>query len=438
MENTLNSGQAAAALAIKFWYDEQSDVKQTFVLTGYAGTGKTYLIDYTITNLLNLLPEDVAFVTPTGKAASVLIQRGRNASTIHRLIYNIVETEYTTIVGGKKVKSKRKSFIKKPSIPNYKLIVIDEISMVDADVMKDLLSYGIPILCAGDLAQLPPILKSNGLLEKPDAELTEIVRQSADNTIVKIATMARNNEYIPFGNYGDVLVLNYDGISEESKKKIFLHSDQVLCGKNSTRRQLNNLIRSYKGIDTNRKYPQDGEKIICNVNNWEIYLDSDKKYNLVNGTIGYASKFREVDSSLNLALINLSPDFLPDCCREDILIDDGNFKNKGEYTYDMHQRAYCLSNGKYALKMAMGRNDGETTDDYLKRIGENFMAMNNAESEEQIEQIDYAYAISVHKSQGSEWPIVTVIDESKTFGKDRNKWLYTAITRAKKKLIILR
>lgn len=148
MEYELNEGQSIAALAIKFWFENSSDVKQTFVLAGYAGTGKTYLIDYIIENLLNISPTDVAFITPTGKAASVLIQRGRNASTIHRLIYNVVETEYTTKVGGKEIKCKKKSFVRKPSIPKYKLLIIDEISMVDADVMKDLLQYGIPILCS--------------------------------------------------------------------------------------------------------------------------------------------------------------------------------------------------------------------------------------------------------------------------------------------------
>lgn len=436
MDN-LNDGQAAAALAIKLWYDGFSSSKQTFVLAGYAGTGKTYLIDYVIKNLLDLNEDEVAFVTPTGKAASVLIQRGRAASTIHRLIYNVVETKYKNKVGNKEVEVVKKIFARKPSIPNYKLIVIDEISMVDADVMNDLLGYGIPVLCAGDLAQLPPILKSNGLLENPDAELTEIVRQSSDNTIVKIATDVRNNIDLQYGNYGDVLVLEYERLSEQAKMKIFSQADQVLCGRNSTRRQLNSLIRQYKGITG--KFPKDGEKIICNVNNWEVFLDEDEKYNLVNGTIGYISDFTEVDPILNLATITLNPDFLPNTAREDILVDSGIFKHN-EFSYDMHQRAYHLPDGTYHLKNALKQRNktGKSIEEYLKDIKSEYMAAKNADSEEQVEQIDFGYAISVHKSQGSEWPIVVVVDESKTFNKDANRWLYTAITRAKKKLIILR
>lgn len=104
----------------------------------------------------------------------------------------------------------------------------------------------------------------------------------------------------------------------------------------------------------------------------------------------------------------------------------------------MHQRAYRLTDSEYCLKSYISREPGETVADYMKKIREDFMNKNNAEDDEQVEQIDFAYAISVHKSQGSEWPIVVVLDESHIFGKDRNKWLYTAITRAKKKLIILR
>ena len=55
-----------------------------------------------------------------------------------------------------------------------------------------------------------------------------------------------------------------------------------------------------------------------------------------------------------------------------------------------------------------------------------------------INQFQYGYAISCHKSQGSQWDSVVVIDESKTFGKEANRWLYVAITRASKKLIIIR
>lgn len=437
MNDELNIGQINAAEKIKSWFKDS--LSQIFVLAGYAGTGKTYLINYIINNILRLKPEQVAFVTPTGKAASVLIQRGRDALTIHKLMYNPIETEYTTKVDEKIIKSKKIKFVKKSSIGNYKLIVIDEISMVEEKVLEDLLSYGIKILCSGDRQQLPAIGKSNTLLEKPDAELTEIVRQSSENSIVKVATEIRHEILPHFGSYGtDVLILNGSALSENQYKKLFLGCDQILCGKNVTRRKINSLVRQYKGIDIDKfKTPQNGEKIICNVNNWDIYLDDEGKYNLVNGTIAYASNYKNASSKCHLATIDINPDFLPNTTYKDLLIDSGIFYND-EFTYDMHQRAYKLEDGSYVLKEILKREKNEKIDDYMARIHESFKNKTNAVDEMQVEQIDFAYAISVHKSQGSEWNKVVVIDEGHAFGENYYRWLYTAATRAKQKLVIIR
>lgn len=144
----LNSQQETAKNLIVDWWETKKDKKQIFVLAGYAGTGKTFLVNYLIKYILKIQEEMVAYVAPTGKAASVLIQRGaKNAITIHKLIYNRVEKEYENEVNGKILKTKRFEFIKKPTIPNYKLIIVDEVSMVDEKIMKDLLSFGIPMIC---------------------------------------------------------------------------------------------------------------------------------------------------------------------------------------------------------------------------------------------------------------------------------------------------
>ena len=229
-EIVLNPQQIEAKDKILNWWKYQKEEKQYFVLSGYAGTGKTFLAKHIVSNYLNIPEEKIAFVAPTGKAALVLIQRGAySASTIHSLIYNRVEKEYKNEINGKLVKTKRMEFVKKPSIPKYEIIILDEVSMVEEDIFKDLLSYGIPMICLGDPCQLPPITKDNGALSKPDFTLTQIVRQSEGNSIIKIATMARNKEKIPTGNYGNVLVLNKNSISEEQMRKILLGADQILA-----------------------------------------------------------------------------------------------------------------------------------------------------------------------------------------------------------------
>ena len=82
----LNAEQKDADNRILEWY--KSETRQVFVLTGYAGTGKTTLLKHTVVDTLGLIPDaSAAFVTPTGKAATVLIKKGIPACTVHRLIY---------------------------------------------------------------------------------------------------------------------------------------------------------------------------------------------------------------------------------------------------------------------------------------------------------------------------------------------------------------
>jgi exodeoxyribonuclease V len=435
----LNKQQEEVVQLVKEWFGTYRETKkQVFTIAGYAGTGKTFTINYLVENILNLKPYQVAFGTPTGKAASVLIQKGQEASTIHRLIYTPIETEIKTKINGEEVRSKRIDFVKKDTIPDYKLIVIDEISMVEEEIMKDLLSYGIPILCTGDIGQLPAIFKSNDFLQHPDYILTEIVRQAADNPIVQLATMARNKIPIPFGIYGkEVIVIPREALRIDQMQNMLLNADQVICGTNSMRNYLNNEIRSLKGIDIiKNKLPLKGEKIICTVNNWLLYIDTSERYNLVNGTMGFSENCNMEDDNIKLGKISFIPDFLEETAN-DVLFDSGIFTEQ-EYTYDMHQRVFIMPNRKYILKEApRSKQEGETMQDYRARLMKYVRASKESMSEKQINRIDFGYAITVHKAQGSEWNKIVVFDESFMFS-DSEKWLYTAITRAKKRLVLIR
>lgn len=438
MNIILNNTQELAKDKILNWYNNinNENSKKIFVLAGYAGTGKSTLINYVIENVLEIPLDKVAFATPTGKAASVLIQKGSEASTVHRLIYTAVEKERSKEINGKIIKTKKIEFIRKKSIGHYKLIVLDEISMISNKIMEDLLSYGIPILATGDIAQLPPVMADkHDLLDFPDAILTEIVRQAEDNSIIRVATMARNNIYIADGNYGnDVTVLHKEVLTESQYLNILLSADQVICGKNSTRNNLNQVIRRAKGYTS--MYPEDGEKIICNLNNYETPL-SDDKYVLVNGMIGEVKNYQYIDTNLLLSKISFKPDFLEEYT-DNIVIDTGIFLH-GEFLYEKHQRAYLMSDGSYKIPgRFMSKQPRETTENYNARVKRDVMIKRQALIDEMINMFDYAYVVSCHKFQGSEADFVVVIDESNSFPAESAKWLYTAITRAKKKLIIIR
>lgn len=404
MTYELTADQKNADSLIKDWY--YNSTRQVFVLAGYAGTGKSTLLKYSITETLGLIPDQsVAFVTPTGKAATVLIRQGISATTLHRLIYQSITQETEIEVNGKKIKIEKLSFKRRENIDkSIKLIVLDEASMVSDDVMYDLLQFGVKMIICGDNAQLPPVEGLNTYLKEPDFTLRQIVRQQLDNPIIKLSQMAREGIYIPYGRYGDsVSVLNKRFFTGEKRRHCLTTADQIICGINKTRTAINNEIRSM----LNRgPFPESGDKLICTLNNWEQFIDSDFRFNLVNGIIGTAyNPF--YDSSTGIGFMQFKVDFLDELCPEALPFDTGIFTD-GRYIY------------KHGDYFASYDEDGEPSGAYT------------------LNRFEYGYCISCHKAQGSEFDNTVIFDESYAFKEDRNRWLYTAITRTKKKLLILR
>lgn len=412
----MTSDQENAKKSIMEWFLNLDT--QVFVLSGYAGTGKTFLLKHVICDCLSLEPEkQVAFVAPTGKAASILIRGGTPASTIHSLIYKMDDDAFDVSVEGEILRERLK-FIKRDKLASdYKLIVIDETSMVSDELMRDLLSFGVKCLFCGDNAQLPPVNGNSSLLDHPNCLLTEIMRQEIDNPIITLATMARRGEFIPFGNYGEIAaVVAREDFTGKTRKKILLKADQIICGRNKTRTALNNEIRLYKGL-SDSPLPQENEKVICTLNNWERTIDDEGRFHLVNGIIGFCSNVEE--KSDGLGTMSFRAEFL-DYTIHKVPFDEGIFVD------DKYYHMY----GELAVKMENGLVVSES----------NFAALHNnkAEGEEMISRFEFAYAITCHKAQGSEFDFIVVFDESRAFGQDAPRWLYTAVTRAKKKLLIVR
>ncbi len=422
----LTKDQKKACEKIQEWYDLK--IRPFFILSGYAGTGKTFTVDYVVNNYLKIDPELVAFVTPTGKAATVLIQKGRTqASTIHRLIYEANTIEEEQLIDGEWVLVEKVEFnLKKELDKPYKLIVVDEVSMVSREIFEDLLSFNIPILCSGDKGQLPPVQEgTNELLNNPDAELEEIVRQADGNSIIELANYVRHGNDLPYGDYGNVLVLREEDVNEEWLSKLMVEADQILCGKNTTRHALNNMYRQLKGIDT-KELPRAGEKIISMQNDWEQPLGNSGEYNLVNGMIGYIEKDVEVGFNGDRKLSNISfkPEFLKHYT-DNIIIDPGIFIK--EY-YHKPRASIRYQDMEYLNRLI---NEAQDYGDLRKASRRSYV-------QKQINRFEYGYAISVHKSQGSQFKNVLLFDESRVFGENRYKWLYTAITRAEENIIIIK
>lgn len=404
MGNQLTADQIKADKLIEDWFLHST--RQVFVLAGFAGTGKTTLLKHTVTQTLNLIPdESAAFVTPTGKAATVLIRSGIPATTLHRLIYQSIPEEQEIEINGKKVKIEKLTFKRRENIDkSIKLIVLDEASMVSDSVLWDLMEFGVKLLLCGDNAQLPPMEGFNTYLKSPDYTLRSIVRQQLDNPIIKISELAREDKYIPYGRYGDcVSVINKRLFTGERRKNYLLKADQIICGLNKTRYALNDELRTLRGLG---ELPESGDKLICTLNNWEQYIDGEYRFNLVNGIIGTAyDPF--YDSSSGIGFMQFKPDFLDELCPEALPFDTGIFTD-GRYRY---------KHGDYFEKF---NEDGEAVGAFT------------------LNRFEYGYCISCHKAQGSEFDNAVIFDESYAFKEDKSRWLYTAITRAKKKLILVR
>ena len=150
------------------------------------------------------------------------------------------------------------------------LIIIDECSMVDAELGRDLLSFGVPLLVLGDPAQLPPIQGGGFFTEaEPDVMLTEVHRQARDNPIVRLSMDIRAGDYLEPGRYGESEVV----LKADLDPQRVLDADQVLVGRNNTRRAYNQRMRQRRGFtDT---MPEAGDKLVC--------LRNNRKKGLFNG-----------------------------------------------------------------------------------------------------------------------------------------------------------
>lgn len=405
--------QDAALIAVDRWY--KNGEKQVFYLFGYAGTGKTTLAKH----LAETIGDDVLFAAYTGKAAHVLRTKGcENASTIHSLIYrsrdkskaHLQELEEQLRLLLEDMKDMTEDFInqhpkvralnksideevrnssqplftlnRESIVKDAPLIVIDECSMVDDQMGLDLLSFGTPVLVLGDPAQLPPVGGAGFFTEgiTPDIMLDEVHRQAAESPILRMATKVRNGQFLELGDWGNDCHVYPKGTKLDPG--LMLSFDQVLVGKNVTRHASNMKLRKLR--DIHDPYPTLGDRLVCLKNNSELGL-------------------------LNGAIFNVS---------------DVEAVLDGKVHMSVHPEDSPMSINVAALEHHfLGRGEELKKQYWLRADAHEF---------------DYGYALTCHKSQGSQWESVCVFDESYCFKSQRDRWLYTAITRASENLSIVR
>lgn len=381
--------EAGLRLAVTRYHDKE---KYT-VIAGYAGVGKTTLVKHIIA-ALDVDEDDVVYCAYTGKACTVLQNKGnRNVSTLHRLLW-----EWRPMPNGKFFR-KRKEILEK-------IVVVDEVSMVSKEIVAELLSrHNIYILFLGDPGQLPPIDKDSAhdLLDKPHIFLDEVMRQAAESEIIRLTMDIRAGKPLQLYKGKEVMVLD----KSELNTGMLTWADQVLCATNQTRAKFNKQMRELQGRG---EMPENGDKVICIQNHWnELSINESP---LVNGTIGFLSNVYDTWVQYPSIYDNL---------KVDVLGCDLITETSDKFSLDIDKKKLITEQDTFTrdIKYRISKNKN-----YADTIPYEFL---------------YGYAITCHKSQGSEWEKVLVVEETFPFSKEEHqRWLYTAATRASEKLVIIR
>lgn len=447
-ELTLTGDQERALDELVLWWNlPEARARQWITLGGYAGSGKTTLV----AQLCRALGEDVRvhFCAFTMKAASVLraslraaglevndgrkpvagaaAKKGYPVTTIHGMLYSPNEPVWCVRSGellGYAGSDEPRALVcgsmdcavmsdvcptrseiewsRRIGGPAADLIVLDEASMVSKDAWEDILSLGLPVLAVGDHGQLPPVKSAFALLARGvDLELKEITRQGKDSAIIALAQEIRQGDAAVRGSvrYGvlDARASRYVAKIRHADmgglpRVLGDGSDPVwICGYNRTRSTWNEVLRAARGLSGGVAV---GDRVICLKNTLTTY----------NGQLARVLAVREVDGRPGVRELELSPE-------------------------DASERA-ALGGAPIVVQVPVGQFGlGRTmTTDELNQRGMRGCGL-----------WDYGYILTCHKSQGSTFSNVVVLEERLPGSdSDHRRWLYTAVTRAKFSVVIIK
>lgn len=378
--------------------EKYKNKEKFIVISGYAGSGKSTLVRF-IVEALEIPEEEICYATFTGKAAEVLRKKGNpNSLTLHKLLYENYPRKDGT-------------FYRRPKLSlEYKVVVVDEISMAPKEMVDLLLKFPVFCIFLGDPFQLPPICKDtdNGLLEHPDVFLDEIMRQAAESEIIQLTMKIRNHQPISYFKGKEVMVIP----KSELLTGHLTWADMIICGTNNQRLITNKEMRKILGYE---KDIEEGEKVIVKRNYWDC-LNFDFEP-LVNGSVGYINNIRESYAVIPKYIKNLDNYFIESF--------NANFRPEvgsiyPEFKFDKRFLIEEVSDITPQIEYQIRRNTFLEIPDIPLRM-------------------TYGYAITCHSAQGSQWDKVLVLEEKFPYDKEEHaRWLYTACTRPAQKLVLVR
>ncbi len=442
-------GELAVFLTIS-WKQENA----LFILKGYAGTGKTTVVK-ALVDVLPQIGKKTVLLAPTGRAAKVLASYTRKqANTIHRKIY-LARTN----------KDGRIDLKLQVNYHKHTLFIVDEASMIQhltssdgllfsgRNLLDDLFHFvqtgeNCRLLFIGDAAQLPPVgldyspaldigfLQKSYHLSIDTFELTEVVRQARQSGILVNATkvrqqvQARKLSFPVFSlqNFTDVRRISgsdLEDILNETYSGLGKDNNVVICRSNKRANIFNREIR--KRILFFEEEISNGDYLMIVKNNYFWLPESSATGFIANGDIAEIIRIRKIEEIYGFRFADITIRFLdyPDEKNLDvkILMD----------TLMSESAALPQSENNRLFNSVMEDYTGlSSRKERLEKVKANpyFNAL----------QVKFAYALTCHKTQGGQWDTVFIdqgwLNEN-MLNAEYLRWLYTAVTRATKKLFLV-
>lgn len=457
-------------------YSFMAGPERVFILKGYAGTGKTFLIKQ-IAAYLAVIQRSCQLAAPTGRAARVLEARtGLEAGTLHRLLYSMTDVDecedWEDDEQGRKKQVIRFSYKLRQARDddNGKVIIVDEASMISdaysemeyirfgsGYLLRDLLEYArscsklvdSKIIFVGDPAQLPPVnMNSSPALDADYMEkqyhiacagavLTDVVRQHADSAILRAAMDVRNRlestwrKQVTFKPCPGELecITSAQAVYASCLDDAGAYRDDsiVVSYTNATALRFNLAFREKITGEKGDAPVFEGDRLMVVANNGT--------YGLCNGDLVYVSRvgtqekrivphhdttlvFRDVE----VVLKQLDGDHTVIPCK---MIENVLYSAERQQTTTEYKALYadfCI------------RHDGLS----MKKDREAFVNALMDDPYFNALQVKFGYAVTCHKAQGGEWDRVVVLMEHEGRSAFHHRWLYTAITRARRQLLLYR
>lgn len=432
------------------------DPKSLFILKGYAGTGKTTIIS-TLVKVLPSIQKKAVLLAPTGRAAKVISHySGRKALTIHKKIYRKKSTTSIAM-----------DFTLADNPHDNTLFIVDEASMISDDavsvfrqsLLQDLIKYvqsgeRCALLFVGDTAQLPPV----GMIQSPalnpsymssryhllvsNYELTDVVRQNKNSGILFNATKIRQEikleddtveytfpQFVTKG-YNDIFRMTGERLIEGlhySYDRYGVENTMVICRSNKAANLYNQHIRNQ--ILFRDEEITGGDLIMVVKNNYFWLQQHDENHTgfIANGDMAQIRKVSNIHEMHEFRFADILIDFLDGNENDSIqcrVLLDSLYVDSPNLPMEQQQKLYeAISLDYQDIPDRNKRSEAIKADPYFNAL-----------------QIKFAYAITCHKAQGGQWPVVFVdqgylVDEM--LSTEFLRWLYTAITRSTKELYLV-